>query len=265
VYNAHFREVIEAGLAAMESQTVQAETILDEWEQERSLEATRSMVCDALLDGRWTPFLDVVLSIGRQYARAGLPFGVWSAGILALRVVLGGHIARTYRDDLERLTDCLAAMEAFADRMLVTLAEGYMSEREDMRVIRQLSTPVLRLRPGLVVLPIIGAIDPTRAQQLTSQFLTAAREQRALVAIVDVTGIPIIDSGVAYHLLQALRAGHLMGTRIVLTGLSAPNAQVLTELGVDLADFVFAGDLQEGFAQADVLLGDLGRRVPATG
>ncbi|MBI2266283.1 MAG: STAS domain-containing protein [Armatimonadetes bacterium] len=134
--------------------------------------------------------------------------------------------------------------------------QGEIAERKRAeQVIRDLSTPVLRVREGLLTLPIIGIIDSQRARQLTEQLLRAIRDNRARVAVVDITGVPAVDSKIANHLLQTSEAVRLMGATMILTGLSPDVAQALVSIGVDLSRLTTVGDLQGGIQEADRLLG----------
>jgi rsbT co-antagonist protein RsbR len=126
---------------------------------------------------------------------------------------------------------------------------------QQQEAIRELSTPVLLVRPRLLMLPIIGVIDSHRARQLTDGLLHAIRTNRAKVAVMDVTGVATIDSKVANHLLQTIAASRLMGAAVIITGLSAEVAQSLVTLGVDLSKLNAIGDLQGGLEEAERMLG----------
>jgi PAS domain S-box-containing protein len=134
--------------------------------------------------------------------------------------------------------------------------QGQIEERRRAeRAILELSTPVLQLREGLLILPIIGILDSQRARQLTEQLLNSIRDNRAKVAVVDITGVAAVDSKVANHLLQTAEAARLMGAIVILTGLSPEVAQSLVSIGVDLGRLITVGDLQGGIIEADRLLG----------
>ncbi len=106
-----------------------------------------------------------------------------------------------------------------------------------------------------MILPIIGAIDPQRARQLTEQLLRGIRANRAKVAVLDITGVPYIDSAVANHLVQTVEASRLLGATVIVTGLSPEIAHTLVNIGVDLAKMTTVGDLQGGIEEAERLLG----------
>jgi len=113
----------------------------------------------------------------------------------------------------------------------------------------------LQVRERLLILPIIGVIDSQRARQLTEQLLRSIRTNRAKVVVVDITGVPAIDSAVANHLVQTVEASRLMGASVIITGLSSEIAQTLVTIGVDLSKMNAVGDLQGGIEEAERLLG----------
>src|SRR5918912_156039 len=127
--------------------------------------------------------------------------------------------------------------------------------RQHQEAIRELSTPVPQVRERLLILPIIGVLDSQRARQLTEQMLRAIRANRAKVVVIDITGVPTIDSTVANHLVQTVEASRLMGASVIITGLSPEIAQTLVTLGVDLSKVNAVGDLQGGIEEAERLLG----------
>jgi rsbT co-antagonist protein RsbR len=114
---------------------------------------------------------------------------------------------------------------------------------------------VLPVRERLLILPIIGVIDPQRARQLTEQLLVGVRTNRAKVVVMDITGVPAIDGHVANHLVQTVEAARLLGAAVIVTGLSPEIAQMLVTIGVDLGKMTTVGDLQGGIEEAERLLG----------
>src|ERR687887_1231537 len=180
--------------------------------------------------------------------------------VLLLRDVLARSLFAKYQGDFAKLNRILDAYEPAANRIANTVAVGFVQEREriireQQEAIRELSTPVLQVRERLLILPIIGVIDPQRARQLTEQLLQAIRTNRAKVVVIDITGVPTIDSTVANHLVQTVEASRLMGATVVVTGLSAEIAQTLVTIGVDLSKVNAVGDLQGGIEEAERLLG----------
>ena len=144
-----------------------------------------------------------------------------------------------YQADFALLNRVLDAYEPAANRIANTVAGNFVSERErvirqQQEAIRELSTPVLQVRERLLILPIIGVLDGQRARQLTEQLLRGIRSNRAKVVVIDITGVPTIDSTVANHLVQTVEASRLMGASVIITGLSSDIAQTLVTIGVDL-------------------------------
>jgi rsbT co-antagonist protein RsbR len=116
--------------------------------------------------------------------------------------------------------------------------------------IRELSTPLIPIAQGVVAMPLIGTIDTNRARLVIETLLSGVSELRAHTTILDITGVPIVDTQVANALLQAARAVKLLGARVILTGIRPEVAQTLVGLGVDLSGIVTRGTLQSGIADA---------------
>ncbi len=180
--------------------------------------------------------------------------------VLLLRDVLARSLFEKYQGDFELLNRVLDAYEPAANRIANTVGVSFVEEREriirqQQEAIRELSTPVLQVRERLLILPIIGVLDGQRARQLTEQLLRGIRTNRAKVVVIDITGVPTIDSTVANHLVQTVDASRLMGASVIITGLSPEIAQTLVTIGVDLGKMNTVGDLQGGVEEAERLLG----------
>src|ERR1700687_3415465 len=180
--------------------------------------------------------------------------------VLLLRDVLARSLFKKYQSDFGMLNHVLDAYEPAANRIANTVGVSFVQERE--RIIRQqqeaileVSTPVLPVRERLLILPISGVIDSQRARQLTEQLLRGIRTNRAKVVVMDITGVPTIDSTVANHLVQTVEAARLLGATVIVTGLSSEIAQTLVNIGVDLGKMNTVGDLRGGIEEAERLLG----------
>lgn len=162
----------------------------------------------------------------------------------------------------EELRQASAALEQKVQERTAELAkvnaslQGELQGRKQAQeAIRALSTPVLPLRDRLLILPIIGIIDSQRALQLTEQLLNSIRSYRAKAVVMDITGVPVVDTRVANHLLQTVEAARLMGASVIVTGLSPEISQTLVRIGVDLSRLKTMGDLRGGLEEAEQLLG----------
>jgi rsbT co-antagonist protein RsbR len=226
--------------------------------------AEATSIYDNYVDVLETGSVEALQAYARDLSERIIPRGVEThevVGIvLLLRDVLARSLFKKYQTDLALLNRVLDAYEPAANRIANTVAVGFVQERErvireQQEAIRELSTPVLPVRERLLILPIIGVIDPLRARQLTEQLLRGIRTNRAKVVVMDITGVPTIDSTVANHLVQTVEAARLLGANVIVTGLSPEIAQTLVNIGVDLGKMNTVGDLQGGIEEAERLLG----------
>jgi rsbT co-antagonist protein RsbR len=176
-----------------------------------------------------------------------------------LRAV-GERIMSAYKGEPERAMEYYDSLKKLVFFDIGLAIDTYIFEREStikkqQEAIRKLSTPVLQVREGLLILPIVGIIDAQRAGQLTEQLLQSIRTTRGKVVVIDITGVPSVDAQVANHLVQTAEASRLMGATVVVTGLSAEVAQTLVMLGLDLTMLNTVADLQGGIEVADRILG----------
>jgi rsbT co-antagonist protein RsbR len=120
--------------------------------------------------------------------------------------------------------------------------------RAQARSLAELSTPLIPISAQVVVMPLIGSIDARRAQQVIESLLQGISSSRAQVAIIDITGVPVVDTQVADALIRAAAAVKLLGAQVVLTGIRPEVAQTLVGLGADISGIVTRGSLQSGIA-----------------
>ncbi len=125
---------------------------------------------------------------------------------------------------------------------------------EQQQAIQALSTPVLLLRPRLLMVPLIGAVNGERAAQLTAKILAAIRHQRARAVVIDLTGAAAMDQRVANTLVQTAEAARLLGAEVILTGISTEIARTLTQINVPIGKLKTVGDLSTGIEEAESLM-----------
>jgi rsbT co-antagonist protein RsbR len=211
-----------------------------------------------------TGSVEALQAYARNLSERIIPRGVETEEVLGIVLLLRDVLARSlfekYQGDFELLNRVFDAYEPAANRIANTVGVSFVQERErvirqQQEAIRELSTPVLQVRERLVILPIIGVLDSQRARQVAEQLLRGIRTHRAKVVVIDITGVPEIDSTVANHLVQTVEASRLMGASVIITGLSAEIALTLVTIGVDLSKMNAVGDLQGGIEQAERLLG----------
>ncbi len=200
------------------------------------------------------------LKLGSIHEQIGLPVRSFLGMYAFYLRQIAARLLDEYADRPEQAFEAFHSLTKLLFFDIGLAVDTYIYQRErtianQQEAIRELSTPVLRLRERLLVLPIIGILDTSRAQKLTEDLLASIRESRARVVILDVTGVPAVDSAVANHLLQAVEASRLMGAKVIVTGLSSNVAQALVTLGVDLTKMNAVGDLQGGIEVADRIMG----------
>lgn len=122
--------------------------------------------------------------------------------------------------------------------------------KKQQEAILELSTPNIKVWEGVLVIPIIGTLDTRRSQRLTEELLTKLGQTQSKVAIIDITGVPNVDSSVANHILKTVAAVELLGAKCVITGIRPEVAQTIVHLGVDLADVETLSNLSEGLKWA---------------
>lgn len=134
-------------------------------------------------------------------------------------------------------------------------AQNMLAEREEAlayqgQLIQELSTPIVPVFEGVLVLPLTGAVDSRRATQIMESALEQIVGNQADVLILDITGVPVVDTGVANYLIQMARAVNLLGAQVVLVGIGAEIAQTIVQLGVELRNIVTRSNLQAGIEYA---------------
>ncbi|MGB3206241.1 MAG: STAS domain-containing protein, partial [Crinalium sp.] len=141
------------------------------------------------------------------------------------------------------------------DKLGLWTTEAYQKTREEVIMRQQeelleLSTPVVKLWEGILALPLIGTLDSARTQIVMESLLQKIVETGSEFAIIDITGVPTVDTLVAQHLLKTVAAARLMGTDCIISGIRPQIAQTIVHLGVDLSDVVTKGTLADAFVMA---------------
>ncbi len=226
--------------------------------------AEATTIYDNYVDALQSGTFEALQTYARDLSERIIPRGVETHEVIGIVLLLRDVLARSlfakYQHDFALLNRILDAYEPAANRIANTVAVGFVQEKErtirqQQEAIRELSTPVLQVRDRLLILPIIGVMDPQRARQLTEQLLRGIRTNRAKLVVIDITGVAAIDSNVANHLVQTVEASRLLGASVIVTGLSPEIAQTLVTIGVDLSKMNTVGDLQGGIEEAERLLG----------
>src|SRR5215210_1034205 len=126
---------------------------------------------------------------------------------------------------------------------------------EQRRTISELQTPVIQVWPGILALPIVGTVDTARAQQMNEALLERIVETGSEIVLLDITGVPVVDTAVSRHLLETVAAARLLGADVLIVGLSSRTAMTLVQLGIDLAHVTTRATLAKGLEFAFRRLG----------
>lgn len=205
---------------------------------------------------------DVLGEISRSRAMQGATPTETAMFVFALKLPLIRQVQRAYASDAQTVAEATWQATALLDRLGLYTMEVYQKSREEIiqrqqREMTELSTPVVKLWDGILALPLIGTLDSERTQVVMENMLQSIVDHSAEIAIIDITGVPTVDTLVAQHLLKTIAAARLMGAECLISGIRPQIAQTMVHLGVDL-NVVSKATLAGAFA---VALQRIGRKV----
>ena len=193
------------------------------------------------------------LSVNR--ARQGYTPSETAMYVLSLKQPLFTRLRERYRNDPQGLVDGTWEATVLLDRLGLFTMESFQKGRDQL-IIRQqeemleLSTPVITLWKGILALPLIGTLDSSRTQVVMESLLQRIVDTGAPIAIIDITGVPTVDTLTAQHLLKTVAAARLMGADCIISGIRPQIAQTIVHLGVELGDVLTKASLADAFAIA---------------
>ena len=207
------------------------------------------------LEGQaWAPARDLLSRISTARAQQGFTPAETATFVLSLKRPLFDALRRASTDPDALATDVWTATDVL-DRLALHTMESYQRTREALIARQQqdmleLSTPVVKLWEGVLALPMIGTLDSSRTQVVMESLLQRIVETGSSVAILDITGVPTVDTLTAQHLLKTVTAARLMGAECIISGIRPQIAQTIVHLGVDLGDVVTKATLADAFKLA---------------
>lgn len=200
-------------------------------------------------------YLDNRLTIGRVHRQIGLEPRWYMGAYSVYMQLIFPTITAKFTDQPEKAAQAIASLlkvftldQDLAITAYISAFEEVVTRQADE--ILEISTPVVEVWEGVLVLPLIGTLDTRRAQQFMEQLLGGIVERRARIALVDVTAVPMVDTRTAHHFIEAISAVRLIGGELVLTGIRPAIAQTIVQLGVDTSAFVTRPSLAGGLAYA---------------
>ncbi|MBD2083490.1 STAS domain-containing protein [Trichocoleus sp. ST-U3] len=203
----------------------------------------------------WRSVREMLGSISRSRSQKGFTPTETATFVFSLKQPLFSRLRLELAQDSESLLEEIWSVTTLLDKLGLWTTESYQKAREEV-ILRQqeelmeLSTPVVKLWEGILALPIIGTLDSARTQVMMESLLQKIVETGSEVAIIDITGVPTVDTLTAQHLLKTVTAARLMGADCILSGIRPQIAQTIVYLGVDLADVITKASLCDAFALA---------------
>ncbi|SDV48077.1 STAS domain-containing protein [Chitinasiproducens palmae] len=205
-------------------------------------------------DEDWAEVQALLESVSRSRAQQGFSPSETATFVLSLKQPLFERVASVVGDAATQ-RDVLWYVTTVLDRLALITAEAYQNGREQIIMRQQqelldLSTPVVELYEGILALPLIGTLDSERTQVVMENLLGGIVQKEAAIAIIDITGVPTVDTLVAQHLLKTIAAARLMGAECIISGIRPQIAQTIVHLGVDLGSVVTKATLAAAFSVA---------------
>ena len=203
----------------------------------------------------WTPVRQALESLSRSRAAQGQSAGDTSVFVLAFKRPLFGLIQRDLAGKADKQMASVWAVSSTVDRMAQWTVSTYQQTREDIikrqqQDLLELSTPVIKLFDGVLAVPMIGTLDSARTQVVMETLLQRIVETGSKLAIIDITGVPTVDTLVAQHLLKTVSAIRLMGADCIISGIRPQIAQTIVHLGIDLQGIASKASLADALALA---------------
>src|SRR5262249_24706326 len=198
---------------------------------------------------------------GDDSVRCDLPDSRDEIGLMAETFNTMANIIQQRTDDLTSQYTAVEAARRAAEASHAQIAEQLAVIDQQQEIIREMSVPVLPLLASTLVMPLVGALDTTRLALMQEQALQALEQTSARQLILDITGVPVVDTRVALGLTQLVQAARLLGTRVSIVGIRPEVAQALVGLGIELSEIKTFSTLQLGVAQAFAAEANLDRRL----
>ncbi len=217
--------------------------------------AVRNGYDEQLSGQHWDDVRALLSNLSKNRAIAGFSSSETATFVFSLKQPLFAALRTAYEEDPKALTEAMWGVTTMLDKLGLVTIEAYQLGREQVierqqQELLDLSTPVIKLWEGIVAVPLIGTLDSERTQVVMESLLEAIVENEAVVAIIDITGVPTVDTLVAQHLLKTVAAARLMGAECIISGIRPQIAQTIVHLGVELGDVTTKSNLADALRVA---------------
>jgi len=208
-----------------------------------------------IMAAEWTDLRDLLTNLSRNRMQQGFTPSQTATFIFSLKQPLFERLRKELGQDAEGLANEVWTATLLLDKLGLWTTEAHQKTREavisrQQQDMLELSTPVVKLWHGVLALPLIGTLDSERTQVVMESLLQQIVDTGADIAIIDITGVPLVDTLVAQHLLKTVAAARLMGADCIISGIRPQIAQTIVHLGVELGDVVTKATLADAFAVA---------------
>jgi rsbT co-antagonist protein RsbR len=203
----------------------------------------------------WDGARELLREVSASRARQGFSPVDVATFVLSLKQALFSVIRTVQSKNQDELFETVWAATELVDRLALITTEAFMTTRQELitrqqQELLELSTPVVKLWDGILALPIIGTLDSSRTQVVMENLLEMVVSTNSKFAIIDITGVPTVDTLVAQHLLKTITAARLMGAECIISGVRPQIAQTIVHLGINLEDVLTKAKLSDAFALA---------------
>ncbi len=258
----HHAQLLEGWLASLVVRISRREDAIDaEIRQQASrflMLAGNSINSDGIKDidsAGWAETRNLLGHISANRVRQGYSSIETANFVFSLKEPLTAHLQKEFDGEPATLVNEITATNALFDKLGLFTVDAYQKSREEIilrqqRELLELSTPVVQLWKGVLALPLIGTLDSARTQVVMESLLQSIVDTGASIAIIDITGVPTVDTLVAQHLLKTVAAARLMGADCLISGIRPQIAQTIVHLGVNLEDVITKSTLADAFEVA---------------
>ena len=203
----------------------------------------------------WDEVRDLLSEISSSRAKSGSTPSETATFVFSLKQPLFAHLRNAFAADAEGLAAASWTVTTLLDKLGLYTIEVFQKTKDQIIVRQQqelleLSTPVVKLWNGILALPLIGTLDSARTQVVMENILQKIVDTGAMIAIIDITGVPTVDTLVAQHLMKTIAAARLMGADCIISGIRPQIAQTIVHLGVNLEDVITKATLADAFLVA---------------
>jgi rsbT co-antagonist protein RsbR len=253
----HERALLDAWIGAQRAAGMRVDLLDETTILANSAELLRQITVAAaqglgdLRESHWQPVRALLERFSFEQSRAGLTPSQTATFVFSLKEPLFTLIQNECDDPLAEIW----AATRLIDALGLYSMESYMTGREivireQQESMLELSTPVVELWDGILAIPLIGALDSNRTQVVMESLLEKIVQTESDIAIIDITGVPTVDTMVAQHLLKTVTAARLMGAQCIISGIRPQIAATIVHLGVELGDVITKASLADAFRLA---------------